>query len=212
MTSKDTEETLREYPELKRAIDICASVRLDNTESCETCKGSGEAPAELSKYGIIECNHCEGSGRIEPFCPRVILNVDVDRKMIHDKELMGNTKCGDWVAVRPCDDQYNGKTFLGIYLGDLPIDITVLIDKKTHKLQVGPHCNPAMYVPDIKKIIYGCGSWWHKIVKPEDLKQLTDQDIENVWYVRAMKEILEGKGEEENPGKESPDGNPEALG
>jgi hypothetical protein len=123
--------------------------------------------------------------------------------MIRERELMGETKCGDWVSVRPCDDEHKNKTFLGVYLGDLPIDLTVLANKRTHKIQIGPHGNPAMYVPDLKKIIFGCGSWWGKIESPEDLKQITDADISNIWYVKCLKEMSECQ--DQNSGKPKQD-------
>lgn len=100
-------------------------------------------------------------------------------------------KTGDWVAVRPCSDQYEGKTYLGVLLGELPVGIGGSLDKETGVLTLSPHLNPAMYVPDLKKIIWGCGSWWKKIESPEDLSGISDADIGNVWYMKALKELEE---------------------
>lgn len=97
---------------------------------------------------------------------------------------------GSWVAVRPCAKEHEGKTYLGVLLGDAALSVSTRYDPKTRALGFEPfHHNPAMYVPDIKKVIYGCGSWWSVIESPEDLKKITDTDIENVWYVRALKEL-----------------------
>ena len=51
--------------------------------------------------------------------------------------------------------------------------------------------NPAMFVPELKKIIWGCGSWWSKIKSEGDLKQITDEDIKNTWYVKLVSQLAE---------------------
>ncbi len=55
------------------------------------------------------------------------------------------------------------------------------------KLHVSPYSNPAIFVPELKKIIYGCESWWGEIESPEDFKEITSDDINNVWYVQLLK-------------------------
>ena len=44
-------------------------------------------------------------------------------------------------------------------------------------------------MPELKKIIYGCESWWHEITSVEELKDITDSDIDNTWYVQLLKNI-----------------------
>jgi hypothetical protein len=39
----------------------------------------------------------------------------------------------------------------------------------------------------------GYESWWGQINSPEELKAITDVDIQNVWYVKALKEMAEKK-------------------
>jgi len=96
---------------------------------------------------------------------------------------------GDWVSIRPCDEKYEKKTFLGIYLGEIPIRAQFYLDKETKGLEIVPEHNPAIYIPDLKKIIFGCESWWGKVNSPEDLRKITDIDIEDLWYVKALKEM-----------------------
>jgi hypothetical protein len=100
-----------------------------------------------------------------------------------------SAKVGDYVAVRSCKEEHGDQTYLGIFLGDGPQGLYVNHDPETKRLKITYGHNPMMYVPELKEIIWGCGSWWHKIDKPEDLKQITDQRIENVWYVKALKEL-----------------------
>lgn len=96
---------------------------------------------------------------------------------------------GSLVAIRPCGDEYGGKTFLGLYLGDLPWFISVSRDEKSGILAVNPVPNPAIYIFELRKIVRGCESWWHVVDDPSGLSEITQDDIENTWYVRLMKEI-----------------------
>ena len=51
--------------------------------------------------------------------------------------------------------------------------------------------NPAIFVPELKKIIYGCESWWGTINNQDDLSDLniSDDDIQNTWYVKLLHEM-----------------------
>lgn len=94
-----------------------------------------------------------------------------------------------WVAIRPCEERFGNKTFFGILLGDLALAYSVYINKDG-LLVVSPSMhNPAIYVPDLKEVVFGCGSWWGTISSPEKLREISDADIESVWYVRAMKDL-----------------------
>lgn len=95
---------------------------------------------------------------------------------------------GAWASIRPNADEYKNKTFLGIYLGDLPYQQVAAIKNKT-TLEISHGTNPAIYVPDLKKTIFGYESWWGIIKDKNSLKKITDADIENVWYVKALKEL-----------------------
>lgn len=105
---------------------------------------------------------------------------------------------GELVQIRPCADEYLNKTYLGIYLGDFPLNVCAFLEKDTGILKLLPHSNPAIFVPDLKKIIFGCESWWGTIDSPEQLRQITDEDIQNVWYVKALKELGKMRGEEKS--------------
>ncbi|MGE4484590.1 MAG: hypothetical protein AB7C97_05690 [Oscillospiraceae bacterium] len=101
--------------------------------------------------------------------------------------------CGQLVKINPCGKGYGGKTYLGILLGDLPIGTTVSFHHDDEKLHIGAWTNPAIFVPELKKIIYGMESWWEEIDKPEDLKDITPEIIQNVWYVKMLNEITKGE-------------------
>lgn len=96
---------------------------------------------------------------------------------------------GQFASIRPCGDEYKNKTYLGIYLGRLPVGQFTTYHPDTKNLAVVMKQNPAIYVPELKKIIYGMESWWSLIKTETDLKQITDADIADVWYVKALKDM-----------------------
>lgn len=96
---------------------------------------------------------------------------------------------GSWVSVRPCVDNEGGKTFLGVYLGDLQRSPMYAWLDDTHEFEIYPDTNPAMWVPELKRIVWGMESWWGVIDSADDLRKITDADIQNIWYVRALKEL-----------------------
>jgi hypothetical protein len=100
--------------------------------------------------------------------------------------LFNRTKVGSFVSIRPCDEE---KTYLGIYLGDLPIGYNLFRRKDTKLLRIIQDTNPAIWVPDLNRIVWGCESWWGEIETPEELCKITDEDISNIWYVQALKAL-----------------------
>lgn len=98
-----------------------------------------------------------------------------------------NKNCGHWCEVSPCAKEYNGKSYLGIYLGKLPVQILTSYTAKTGMLENGCIMNPAIFVPELNKIIYGFESFWRLIDSPDDFKGITEEDINNTWYVQMLK-------------------------
>jgi len=115
-------------------------------------------------------------------------------KLNHLKNV-NTKKTGMLVQIRPCDEEYKKKTYLGIYLGKFPIEIVVSLSKNTNVLNVMNMTNPAIFVPELKKVIFGCESWWGEIESEAELKEITNDDIENVWYIKALKQIGQIKEE-----------------
>lgn len=92
------------------------------------------------------------------------------------------------VKVRPASDD---KTYLGIYVGDLPLGVGASYHSDSGILSIaGVHTNPAMIVPELGRIVMGCESWWGDIKSEEELKDITDDDIQNVWYVQMMQKMI----------------------
>jgi hypothetical protein len=105
------------------------------------------------------------------------------------------------VKVRPCADEYKDKTFVGFLIGEVALGSSISISDDKISCEWAQY-NPAMYVPEIGKIIYGCGSWWSEIKSVDELKQITNEDIENVWYVKALKEQMEADQEVDGQSEE----------
>ena len=113
---------------------------------------------------------------------------DKESKFIR-KPFFGNVAPGDFVAVRSCRKEHEDRTFLGIYVGDVS-DSYIGHDNTANSIIVKSSMpNPCMWVPEIEDYIFGYESWWHKISTEDDLKDITNADIENVWYVRALSQL-----------------------
>lgn len=99
-------------------------------------------------------------------------------------------RSGSLVRIAPCAKEYEGKTFIGMYLGELPYMQSVSYDKKSQNLDVKAIHNAAIYVFELKKIIFGMASYWQIIDSIDDFQELTKEDIDNVWYVKLMKDMM----------------------
>ena len=123
----------------------------------------------------------------------------------HTGELVGKpwkcTKPGAWVAIRPCAPECADKTYLGLYLGDFALQTGASWNPKTGVLEVyrALH-NPAIWVFDLNRIVFGCESFWGEIGSPEEMRKITDADIQSNWYVQAMKSLVQTP----EPKKEGP--------
>lgn len=112
--------------------------------------------------------------------------------------IFGTKEIGTFVSVRPCAEKYEKKTYLGIYLGDMPISIGYAYNKETQVLDIKAGMpNPAIFVPALQTIIFGAESWWGAIKSESQLRDISDFDIENVWYVKALKQLADGDVEDE---------------
>lgn len=95
------------------------------------------------------------------------------------------------VKIRPADED---KTYIGIYLGDFCIGAHASYHKPTKLLAIElTQHNPAIFVPDLNRVVMGAESWWGRIDSEEEFSMITDQDIHDVWYVKLLREKLNKK-------------------
>lgn len=171
--------------------------------NCTNCKiEHGEKFFDMwlkCKHGVTELKDVKDINNFEIECdkfdskyityPLTISDMQLPKGAAIEEGL--GAKTGDLVKIRPCAEEYQNKTFLGIYLGDMDVGLRASFNKESRVLQIYRHYNPAIYVPSIKKIIYGCESWWGKLKDENELKDITDKDIDSVWYVKLMKCMTE---------------------
>jgi hypothetical protein len=161
-----------------------------NTQKINSnCKRNGFDNIE---YGITE-EQCENCPHFKSkFIEYPITVTEIDNKP-DDGYRMYQNKIGKLAKVRPCGEEYGGKTYLGIFLGDIPHSPHISHNPDTGVLTIRPYCNPAIFVPELKKIIFGLESWWSIVETEKDLdKEITDELINNQWYVQMAK-LLSGK-------------------
>jgi hypothetical protein len=104
---------------------------------------------------------------------------------------------GKLVSIRPCNEKYGNKTYVGFYIGELSLGSSIQItDENKIQCNWSGH-NPAIFVPELGEVIMGSASWWGEIESVEQLKEITDDEIENVWYVKLMKEQLSKNNSDE---------------
>jgi hypothetical protein len=109
-------------------------------------------------------------------------------------DIIDKRGCGTFVKVRPCGDEYGNKTYFGILLGDIALSISHVekggVVTASHSMY-----NPAIYIPDLRDIVYGCGCWWSRIETKEDAEKfITDDSINSTWYVKILKEFFDKDG------------------
>jgi hypothetical protein len=111
--------------------------------------------------------------------------------IVKDSEPVLTHGCGTPVKISPVGKEYGGKTYFGILLGDIPLGILQAIDEDGNLLIERADYNPAIFVPELNKIIFGCQSWWGRIKKESDLEELiTEETIQDIWYVKMLKGMV----------------------
>lgn len=178
----------KEYEELKKTkrfrCRFCHPFMGKNHNEFH-CVVDGWEDENIKTVSRKDCEQCDkyNSRYIEyPLTINGIKNENVDTTGI-------GHKCGALCEIKPCGEEHGGKSYIGIYIGDLPICITTTLDEGTGILKNRTMNNPAIFVPALKKIVYGCESWWREISSVDDFKGISDEDINNTWYVKLLKEL-----------------------
>ena len=139
------------------------------------------------------CDRCADFNSLFIEYPIMVNKVHVED--FNDPNGLYKNKIGALVEIRPCDKECNEKTYVGVLLGELPMCANIQYNKKDKTLSVVPHFNPAIFVPELKKIVFGAESWWRIINNADELKEISDEDINNTWYVQMMKAMYASNDE-----------------
>jgi hypothetical protein len=179
--------------EARRNCNTCRKSFLSN---CPTLKNNSEYQAIWAKTepsGFMGINREAFEWKENFICddykskyieyPIEVSEIKVD----WDSYSLYKESIGKFVRIRPCVKGYEGKTFLGLFLGELPSGPSVSYDEETKVVTIIPFTNPAIYVFDLKKIVFGMESWWGIIESEDDLKDITMDTINDQWYVKALK-------------------------
>jgi hypothetical protein len=157
--------------------------------TCSDCKKFFACEKEfLDGKDVADCQ--EFKSRYIEF-PITVNKIELDSKPGVDQSEHFGYKSNTLVSIRPCASEYEKKTYLGIYLGDIDVGLNASFVEETGTIKVHRYMNPAIFVPELGKTIFGCESWWGEIESEEQLKQITDEDIQNIWYVKLLKAQLE---------------------
>lgn len=193
--------------ELRAALVGLAEAQGKSIDVCTECDGSGEDvlarhAAALKSMGQEEvssvCETCGGTGRVPAPLPWVVHRIDFETVDVLRPPVLGAGR--GWVSVRPVGQSHGGKSYLGWLMGDLATSQSVsLSNDGVLKVGLGAR-NPAIYVPDLGEIVFGYASWWRRIKSEADLRQITDLDIESVWYLRVLRQMQESAPEEAEAG------------
>lgn len=139
----------------------------------------GERWEQRKEIDPAHCDTCEKFESRYIEYPLTIDGIEITQPRAHRIEFAP-------VRVRLCNDN---KTYFGILLGEFPWITSASLKKDDSKLRVFTHNNPCILIPDKRSIVFGAECWWQRIVPGEDISDIVDEDIENVWYVRLIKEI-----------------------
>lgn len=143
---------------------------------------------EDDKVRICQKGECESCQKFKSKYIEYPITVhEIENKPI-DTSGLGH-EAGSLVAIRPCAKEYNEKTYIGIYIGYLPIQILTSYKESTGQLINSTMNNPAIFVPELKKIIYGCESWWKTIRSVDEFSKISNEDINNTWYVKLLQSL-----------------------
>lgn len=143
---------------------------------------------ENDKVKIVTAEYCNQCDQFKSKFIEYPLTINGIKNKKIDTTGLGH-KCGCLCEIHPCGEEYIEKSYLGIYLGDLPIMIASSYSEESGTLTNTAVSNPAIFVPELKKIIYGCESWWREIQTIEDFKGISEEDINNTWYVQLLKSL-----------------------
>lgn len=173
----------------------CMTCKFGLFTRCEELKNNEEYQNLIKeKYDFIKADNfkrnyiCDNYKSIYIEYPIEVSKINAD----NSKGGYRSKQIGKFTKICPCGEEYKGKTYLRLFLGELPISNHISYMEDTKELKVSFHSNPAIFVFDLNKIVYGCESWWGIIENEEDLKEITESDIDNVWYVKALK-VLGGQ-------------------
>lgn len=115
-----------------------------------------------------------------------VTEIEIDNNLVTPR-IVAPYHSGEFVVVRPVKGNEEQKTYFGIMLGDMNIAVGHRQDESGITLS-GLLGNPAIFVPELKQLVYGVESWWKIISSPEHLEKISDEDLQK-WGDRLKEQI-----------------------
>ena len=91
------------------------------------------------------------------------------------------------VSVRPASDNPDGKSYIGFLIGSVATGTKLSVTDDEVIIENVGH-SPAMYIPELGKLVYGYESWWSTIESEDQFREITDGDINDQWYVKLFRD------------------------
>ena len=175
MTEKEMQDKLDEMRKGLRWVDTMVHHDFDKDDACYITERQAQLVRDM--FDLFQSLNWQ-----------VRFNNYKELRFENDSPAVDTRTAGEPVRVRPCGKEYEDKTFFGILIGDVPLSVSHKIDDQGIVTATRSMYNPAIFVPELNKIIYGMESWWGEIKSEEELNKLiTDELIDNVWYVKLLK-------------------------
>lgn len=164
-------------------LKLCAEKDFYPDKTLSQCK-SKPSLMDITKIKIHANEMFENKGCEQYSCQYIELPIDVEH--IDDTDRSGDYRA-KLVKIRPCSKEMN-KTYLGILINEwYPLDVSASYKRDKKKLELFFNTNPAIYVPELNRIIFGAESYWGRIKDEKDLKDISNDEIENLWYNKMLR-------------------------
>lgn len=141
-----------------------------------------------------DCRGCRSFDDKRIRYPLVVEGIDVDSF----SQMPSREQAGSLVLVWFMEGEERRRDW-GILLGELAIEPLVSYSRDTRRISVNALGNPAIFVPSVRRIVWGCESWWHPATV-SDIQQAYGSDGAESQLAAAWADVV---GDEAH---ERPDG------
>lgn len=93
------------------------------------------------------------------------------------------------VRIKPCFEETEEKEYLGIFLGELFSCNAVSYKKQEKHLTITSVLNPAIYVPELKQIVYGYESWWSFVENKDEVNTISKDEELSRFFMDLYEKI-----------------------
>lgn len=144
----------------------CANCAPDLARGALVCKTDNSVPSDR------KCEACNNYKSRYIEYPITVSSI----KTNHDEYDFYEKRRGEICKLHLTNDD---KVYTAVLLGELPYMTTESYNPETGKLTVTVIKNPALYVFDLKKVVYGAECWWQGLGETIKMPDISDAGQEN---------------------------------